>query len=302
MELVERVARSALTRTGGFLGGRDGFTHTFNPAVGCAYSRGLCGVFCYAAVFAEQLGGPGTWGRVLARKSGLEELLARELRAAGARPPDHPLHVARLRVFASSTTDPCVAPLLETVRRCLRVVARRPPAIWVLQTRSPAVLELEEEVLALGDRATVSFTLETDDEALWRRGPAGAPGIGSRRRAFERLSRWPVRVHLAVAPCLPLADPPAFADWIAAHADLATVDTFTSGDGSGGRRTRATGLPRLLAASGHDWREEGEARRLHDLLVERMGPRAGWSAEGFRRLARPPGTGPGDPLRASTRI
>jgi len=146
-------------------------------------------------------------------------------------------------VFSSSTTDPCAGPALAITRDVLRIVARFPLARWVVQTRSPRVLDLESEIRALGDRVVVSFTLETDDEALWRSAPPGAPSITARRRAFERMAAWPVRRHLAVAPCLPCRDARAFADWIAAHATEATVDSFVSGDGSGGRRTARSPLP-----------------------------------------------------------
>ena len=41
-------AKSALNQTSGFLAGGDegGYTHSFNPAVGCPFARGFCGAFC----------------------------------------------------------------------------------------------------------------------------------------------------------------------------------------------------------------------------------------------------------------
>lgn len=281
-------ARTALTPTGGFLAAGDGpgYTHTFNPAVGCAFAPGACGAFCYAREFAERLGGRGTWGARVLVKQNAPELVERELERAARRPREHRHHVERLRVFSSSTTDPCAGRTLATTRAVLAIVARFPVARWVLQTRSPRVVDLEREILALGDRIVVSFTLETDDEALWKSASPGAPSVRARRRAFERMSRWPVRRHLAIAPALPCRDPVGLADWTAEHATEATVDTFTSGDGSSGRRTARSPLPAWLASQGRDWRDETEARRLHALLRERLGERAGWSARGFGRLAK----------------
>ena len=69
----------------------------------------------------------------------------------------------------------------------------------------------------------------SDDDEVWKIGPPGAPTIAARRRAFERMADWSVRRHLAVSPCLPLADVERFADWIAETATDATVDTFVSG-------------------------------------------------------------------------
>ena len=293
MGLVYRdwTAQSALNPTGGFLGGAGGpgYTHTFNPAIGCAFAAGFCGRYCYARGFAERQVGAGTWGRVVYLKSNAPALVRAELERAARRDPAHRHHVAALRVFSASTTDPCAGRALALYREVLGAVADFPIARWVVQTRAPAVVELAPELARLGPRAVVSFTLETDDDALWRRGPAGAPGIAARRRAFEELQRalagTGVRRHVAVAPLLPLAEPERFADWIAAFATDATVDTFATGDGSAGRRTASSELPELAAELGFDWRARAEAERLFDLLRERLGERAGWSAAGFARLA-----------------
>jgi DNA repair photolyase len=283
---IEQIdAKGALNRTGGFLAsGSDGFTHSFNPAIGCPYARGACGAFCYARPFAEHLGGAGTWGSRVLIKRNAAQLLERDLARATRRDPEHPLHVSRLAVFSASTTDPCAPPLLGLYRECLRVIARYPVRRWLIQTRSPAVLDLEREIVELGARAVVSFTLETDDERLWSALPRGSPPIAARRRAFERLSSWPVRRHLAVAPSLPARDPAGFAGWIAAHATDATVDTFVCGDGSGGARTGRSPIPDLLAALDIDWRDDRQARDLYERLRALMGNRAGWSAAGFLRL------------------
>ena len=280
-------ARTALTPTGGFLTAGDGpgYTHTFNPAVGCAFAPGACGAFCYAREFAERLGGKGTWGQRVAVKSNAPELIEKELERASRRAVDHRHHVGKLRVFSSSTTDPCAGPTLATTRAVLAIVARYPIARWVLQTRSPRVVDLEPEILALGNRIIVSFTLETDDDELWRTASPGAPAVAARRRAFERMAAWPVRRHLAVAPFLPSRHPERFADWIAEYATDATVDTFVSGDGSGGRRTARSPLPDWLASAGLDWRAEEQARELLALLRTRLGERAAWSVDGFGRLA-----------------
>ena len=233
--LPTQAALEKITQTTGFL---DDYTHSFNPAIGCAHSRGSCGTFCYARELAERLAGRGMWGARVLVKANAAELLERELARASRRPSENVHHVSRLRVFSASTTDPCAGPVLDVYRECLQVLAKYPIARWVIQTRSPRVLELEEEIGALGDRAIVSFTLETDADETWMIGPPGAPTIAARRRAFERMAEWGVRRHLAVSPCLPLADVEQFAGWIAETATYATVDTFVSGDGSGGRRSR----------------------------------------------------------------
>ncbi len=283
-------ARSALNPTGGFLAGaggtEPGYTHSFNPAIGCAFARGLCGAYCYARGFAERLGGAGIWKNFVLVKENAPELVQAELERAARRAPDHPHHVTRLRIFSPSTTEPCAGPVLAVYRDVLRVVAAFPIARWVVQTRSPAVLELEPELRALGERVVVSFTVESDDDALTGEAPPGAPSIRARRRAFERLAAIGVRRHLAAAPLLPLAAPIAFADWIAAFATDATVDTMQSGDGAAGRRTASSEWPAFALRQGLDWRSEDAARAFLALLQARMGARARWSAAGFAALAR----------------
>ena len=81
MNVTTLQVRTALNATGGFLqdASGGGYTHTFNPAVGCAYAGGFCGAFCYARGFAERLAGAGTWGRDLLVKENAPEILEREL-------------------------------------------------------------------------------------------------------------------------------------------------------------------------------------------------------------------------------
>lgn len=291
--LEQLTTRSILTPTGGFLkpsapGGEDGFTHTLNPAVGCPFGRGFCGQFCYArnGMAARMRGGDRAWGDYVGVKANAAELLEQELHRAGARPATHRHHIRRMRIFASSVTDPCAGPSWEVFRDCLRVLAVYPIRRIVIQTRSPLVLRLRKEIETLGPRAAVSFTLETDSDAVWSRGPQGAPTITQRRRVIEEMVDWRICRHLAISPCLPLEDPAQFAAWVARHVDLATVDTFTCGDGAAGGRTQVSPLPQIFATAGWDWRDESGPRRLFEELQRRMPGRAGWSCDGFRRLGR----------------
>ena len=279
--------RSILTPTGGFLAG--GYTHTLNPAFGCAYGRGFCGQFCYArAGMAHRFHADGReWGEYLAVKSNAAELLRAELDRAAARPSTHKHHIERLSIFASSSTDPCAGAVLPVFAACLRELATRPIARIVIQTRAPAVLQLRDEIAALGSRAVLSFTLETDSDDVWDAGPRGAPSIAQRRATVERLRGWGVPVHLALSPMLPLRDAAAFADWVAEHCDYATVDTFSAGDGSGGVRTAALPLPVIYETRGWNWRDDAAAHAFFAMLRGRMGARAGWSCAGFARLGWP---------------
>jgi DNA repair photolyase len=284
----DRERSSALTPTGGFLAG---YTHTLNPAVGCVLGRSFCGRYCYArdetpARVVEGATGLA-WGEFLISKNRLDQALAADLEKAARRSADHPHHVARLRVFLASTTEPCLGPALAVTRACLRVFARFPVGRIVLQTRSPAVLELGDELDALRDRLIVSLTLESDCDEPHRDLPAPLlPRISARRGALEALSARGIPVCAAVSPCLSIKDPAEFAAWIAQHAGFALVDTFVSGDGRCGARTARTTVPEVYRQRGVDWRDETAARSFFVQLEGLLGrPRAGWSREGFASLA-----------------
>lgn len=285
MHLTQVETRSILTPTGGFLAG--GYTHSLNPAFGCAYGKGFCGQFCYArcGMAHRFYAGGGEWGDYLAVKTNAATLLAKELERAAARLPTHKHHVSKLAIFASSSTDPCATPVLPVFDACLRELAKWPIRRVVVQTRAPAVVRLREVIESLGERGVVSISLETDSDDVFNIGPSGSPSIAARRRAIEEIRRWNTRLHIAISPILPMLRPDEFADWVAANCDDATVDTFVSGDGAGGARTATLPLPQIFADRGWDWRGEDDGRAFFEKLVARMGTRVGWSCDGFRRLA-----------------
>jgi len=283
----EREKDRALGETGGFL---HAYTHTLNPAVGCVFGASGCGLYCYAQwetparLIATTLG--VRWGEFLFVKRRLAAALEKDLERAVRRDVTHPHHVRHLRVFMSSCTEPCTGPALPVTRECLAIFARHPIGKLVLQTRSPKVLELLPQLDALGARVLVSFTVESDTDAIWEDvQPPLLPRLRERRLAVEQLHAHGVSVSVAVSPCARLGDPDAFADWIATHADYAVVDTFVAGDGRGGARTAKTGIPAMFAARGWIWSDETAAGELYQKIRARIGDRAGWSKQGFNRLA-----------------
>lgn len=278
--------KSALTPTGGFL---KGFTHTFSPAIGCLLGKSTCGAFCYAAFLqAHKIYGKGAWGDYLLVKENAADALRVDLERAARRPPEHKHSISNLRVFSASSTEPLAGPLFSIYRDCLRVAGKFPIGMWALQTRSPLVRNLVEELLILQNRAIVSMTLETDCDEMFQIGAAGSPTIAARRAAVEFLYHSGIRVHIAVSPALPIANPADFAKWILQFSHRVTVDTAVDGDGTGtGARSQQSRLPELLNARGVDWRDGTGAREFYQLLVQLGGARAGWSSAGFARMARP---------------
>lgn len=247
-----------------------------------------CGSFCYAQFLqAHAIHGKGDWGDYIVVKENAAALLRDELAVAARRPDDHKYHISRIRVFSASSTEPLAGPVFDVYRECLRVLVENTPAMWVVQTRLPRVTEIAGELAALGKRVIASITIETDDESLTPLG-GGSPPAMARMRAAEALRARGIPIHVAVAPALPARDAASFATWIAEVADFATVDTAVSGDGTGaGKRTEKSQFPQWIARSGRDWRDESAARDLYHRLRTVMGNRAGWSQEGFARLADP---------------
>ncbi len=268
--------KQILTRQrGGFL---YSYTHTLNPFAGCAFGAKGCGAYCYAAEspVARFMGAP--WGHRVQAKVNAPVRLEEELSREGDR--------ASLRIFMSSATDPYQPAEREfgISRAILKVFHRYPVGLLVVQTRSPFV-ERDFDLLADMPFAWLSLTVETDDDQVRRHLTPICPSIKRRLLTMQRARAHGIRVQAAISPALP-GSPVRFADLLADAADRVIVDTFVSGDGSGGARTQRRALPERYRELGWgDWRDESSARTLYAMLGEHLGyDRVVWSCEGFNSL------------------
>lgn len=265
--LFPREATRILTPTGGYL---RGFTHSLQPYGGCEFA---C-AYCYVRELSVQRANPHRlpWSHWLAPKTNAAERLAREL----AR-----LDPAATRIFCSSATDPYTPAerRFELTRRCLEVIALRPPALLVMQTRSPLVVR-DAALLARIPGVLASLTVATDDERVRRLLEPNAPGLALRIEALAKLRAAGVRTQAAVAPLLP-GDPEQLARLLEPVADRVVVDDFFRGDGAGGRRSRAA-MDVLRKAGFEAWTEPGYADAAIEVFVRVFGrERVGVSASGF---------------------
>jgi len=262
-----RLARSILTRTGGYL---SGFTHTLQPYSGCQFSCGYCYVREMAVQRTNPFGLP--WSHWIAPKTNAPQLLAR----AAARGV-----LATARIFCSSATDP-YTPLerrLALTRGCLEVMARHPPAALLIQTRSPLVLR-DIALLRLLPRAGVSLTVTTADESVRRRFEPDSPSTAKRVAALAELRAAGIRVQAAISPLLP-GDPERLAELLDPVVDRVVVDDFFRGDGAGGRRSQAA-LETLDRLGLGRWAQPGYAAEATAVLRRVLGPeRVAESQEGF---------------------
>jgi DNA repair photolyase len=152
-----------LTETGGFL--KDGYTHTINASVGCAFAGSLCGIFCYAQHnHWITKGRPWTLYGV---KQNLQEAYRREYdqikrpRRGAPRP---------LKIYMSSSTDPYIPQerRLHHTRALLEEMIERPPDVQVIQTHNTLIQRDVDVIQAIATRCElwVSITCETDMERV----------------------------------------------------------------------------------------------------------------------------------------
>lgn len=265
--VVPREVARILTPTGGYL---RGFTHSLQPYVGCEFACAYCYVRELSVQRANPFGLP--WSRWLAPKRNAAERLAREL----ARLP-----LATTTIFCASATDPYTPAerRFAITRACLEVLAAHPPALLVVQTRSPLVAR-DADLLARIPSARVSVSVPTDDERVRRLLEPNAPGLRLRVAALAQLRAAGVATQAAVAPLLP-CDPERLARLLEPVADRVVVDDFFRGDGAGGRRSRAA-IEMLRAAGFGAWTEPGYAEAAIETFRSIFGlARVGISAEGF---------------------
>jgi DNA repair photolyase len=272
-----RPASGALTKTGGFLAG---FTHTLQPYIGCTFACAYCYVKGLSVHRFHQP--PLAWGDYVHPRTGIAEKLRRELETHQRRD-----RLDQLAIFMSSATDPYQGQerRWRLTRACLDVFLDLPPGLLVLQTRSPLVADDFDRIAQLGDRAWLNFTLETDRDDVRAALTPRCPSIAQRLEMLRAACDAGLNVQITVSPCLPYSSVDRFGALLLAHSQRVIVDSYVSGDGQGGRRTRQTEIPARYAALGwDDWRSEEEACTLYAWLAARLGNRAGWSQTGFAQL------------------
>lgn len=144
------------------------------------------------------------WGKFTTFKQNAPELLARELRSAQI-------------IYCSPLVDPyqpaeireCMMP------RILQALIDHPPAVFVVQTRSPFILRDIEllQWLSSKTRLRVSFSITTNREDVRRYYEPHCEPVTERLRAVRALEAAGIRTHCTLAPILP-CDPSGLADLV----------------------------------------------------------------------------------------
>jgi len=196
VEYREEPCRSALNRVSGMP-----FRWSLNPYMGCVHR---C-TFCYVRAFERRAerAWDSRYGASIRVKINIPEVLRVEL----GRPS-----WTRETIAIGAATDPYqpVEGRYRLTRRCLEVLARaRNP--FSLITRGPLIVR---DVDVLGEAArraevSVTFSIPTLDDAVWRTTEPGTAPPRQRLRAVERLVEAGIKAGVAMAPILPgLSDRP----------------------------------------------------------------------------------------------
>ena len=196
VEYVEQPCRSALNRVRGMP-----FNWSLNPYMGCEHR---C-TFCYVRAFEARADRPfdDRYGRSVRVKTNVVEVLRAELARKSWK---------REGVAIGAATDPYqpAEGRYRLTRGCLEVFCdRRNPVALI--TRGPRIVRDLDVLTALARAAdlSITFSIPTLDDAIWRRTEPGTAHPRQRLRALERLSAAGLRVGVGMAPLLPgLTDRP----------------------------------------------------------------------------------------------
>src|SRR5713226_5302611 len=280
MEITLKEAKSILTpqHTGFLAEGPYPFTHALSAYTGCGFGQTTCGLYCYAQFLPNWSfsGFSAPWGQAVSVKANAAQLLDKALSTM------RPATRQSLRVFMSSTTDPCQPAERKylVTRQCLEVFARYQDLdLLVIQTRSP-LAERDLPLILKIPYACLSVTIETDDHA-YLKGLKGGPSLSKRWELVRVASTRGIPTQITVSPCLPYTGVEEFGQQLlSSGARRLIVDSFTDGDGAGGERTARS----PFAKAEPEWANTSHAHQLYHYLREKAESSAivvGWSTAGF---------------------
>ena len=192
----EEPCRSALNRVKGMP-----FAWSLNPYMGCAHR---C-TFCYVRAFELRADRPADerYGRSIRVKTNVAEVLRRELARASWQGEG---------IAIGAATDPYqpAEGRYRLTRACIEVLAEAHNPFSII-TRGPLIVRDADVLAEASARADVSvtFSVPTLDERVWRTTEPGTSPPRQRLRAASVLVEAGVRVGIGMAPILPgLSDRP----------------------------------------------------------------------------------------------
>lgn len=246
-----RVSISDRSIIGPATGFMSDYHLTLNPYVGCGFG---CS-YCYAASFAPPRFAEEEWGTWVEVKRRAAEQLRRE-------------PIAGKRAYLGSVTDP-YQPLEAKallVRSILSVLARpgRQPRL-VIQTRSPLVAR-DIDLFRRFEHIRVNMSITTDCEDVRKRYEPTCPSIERRIEAIAEVAQAGVPIGVRVTPMLPLRDPVAFGERLAAlGAAVYVAQPFKPKASQRGAMSAGTRDAASALAEAEGWDSRAYARAFREL-------------------------------------
>ena len=197
-QIYSEPVRSILTKTSGYLA-EAGFTHSLSPARNCTYGCSYCYVPTMGIYGGLRNDDVKHWGEYTTFKSNAAELVIKALR------PDQVVYCSPLvDPFQPAESD------VDAMTPLLQAVAARPPKVFVIQTRSPRVVNYVELIRAIPN-VRVSFTITTNRDEIRRVYEPHCDLIDQRFDAVKKLCGCGIDTFVTVAPLLP-CDPDTLVD------------------------------------------------------------------------------------------
>src|SRR2546425_3952811 len=197
VEYREEPCKSALNRVKGMM-----FDWSLNPYMGCVHR---C-TFCYVRAFERRADRPSDdrYGQSIRVKVNVAEVLRRELSRASW---EHET------IAISAATDPYqpAEGHYRLTRGCLEALAEAHNSFSII-TRGPMIVRDVDVLAEAAKRANVSvtFSIPTLDEDVWRKTEPSTAHPRQRLRALKTLVDAGVRASVGMAPILPgISDRPA---------------------------------------------------------------------------------------------
>jgi len=189
-EYREEPCRNALNRVKGMM-----FDWSLNPYMGCVHR---C-TFCYVRAFERRADRPSDdrYGTSIRVKVNVADVLRREL----ARPS-----WTREQVAIGAATDPYqpAEGRYRLTRACIEALGEARTPFGII-TRGPMIVRDLDVLVEAAHRASVSvtFSIPTLDEDVWRKTEPSTAHPRQRLRAVSRLVEAGIKTGVGMAPVLP---------------------------------------------------------------------------------------------------
>ena len=268
VEYREEPCKAALNRVKGMP-----FAWSLNPYMGCAHR---C-TFCYVRTFERRADRPSgdEYGRSIRVKVNVAEVLRMELRRRSWK-------LEAISIGAATDPYQPAEGRYRLTRACLEALRDASNPFHVI-TRSPMIVRDLDVLAEAASRAkvSVSFSVPTLDEDVWRKTEPGTPPPRQRLRALRTLVDAGIDAGVAMAPVLPgISDRP---EQLRAVVDAA-VDAGATHLWAGVLHLRSGAKEHFLAELARDWPEH--VARYRSLYRDRAYLRAADTAPVRALVAR----------------